>query len=1280
MYEHSDLVQAALNVLMVQHSTRKTLLQDVSEAQLLISAREQKEFHGIKEDLMELQSAAEKHELWGELQTDEDHELNERTKRILRVLAKLCRTRNTTPSFATAYGPDKKTQDLIRNLGGFETAMTVLDLYSSIQDAEDEEVRENTTELLRLSNIFLSWFLLENEENQNLAFDHIDFFIDTLDDGIQSANVLTAILKGNPVLVRAIPLRTISDIADRIVKVGYNPEYLSILEAMVFIEDFEGDNNVDAQFAILDELARSSRKDVTMYLCADPDSEDYAERREMMQQAQAGIAKAMRASEDVTLSEDWAHIPHKLAYHCKLLDVLAGTAVGRTNITTVETKLQTILQTEHVLHALLDPATSLDVAGPLAAFFFHVVVEVEIKVPGLEVQLLMWEFLERIPKHLNAASSILSQPLERMACAGGAVGIKSRQQLFYTWFCVRIYTVFFKNYFTPSLLVEHAETLAKSPSAMNYFQATRCNDGVDAIDGVLSKHLENQQNGNSDQQLDMGGGEDEEDLGDLGDDVTAGQMIDEDNMSFERLENEWDMEMEEEEEEANHESKHWINELIESLHSTNEELLRKHQAILNVDSQQVLIEGLGSLRGIQSFANAGEIPSLIEEETDSDKKNMTESEELVHNLEIFSRKLNDAEGDFADDVEDERTLDVLEVFESLPTIRDPVEADLRFEPLVHKLVEHARSRMVVEPNTKKLDPDCTTTTVWIIQLFRAMIEKAWGMTIEERDEDGGEEQDDASEHIVRVLNKYGATTLCLDLIAVGIDSALVLEAIKLCVAMLFREGGNLLVQRTINEHLAKTDSTLFFHEVKRYMERLSRHYEFDEIEVVKEDDEPELPETLIVMRFLQLMSEGHYEPNQDIMREQPGNHAQYNLLDDMVKLLSDCSRSPSREACNAAQAVADSILEIIQGPCTLNQEKFALNTELIEIMNRMLRAQPTGDVDEEEDEGLKCCLLEIFEGLTEGQGKSGGKGSVVFERILSVIDLDVLQVLIMSARTDDDEGDEMSDIQTEGLVLLQMFCDYNPALRSEITLPKRIMSAMGTSVQSVEVVWNGKLQRRFFPVHEISEHIAEATRQKLVSEIDRTSQDAKLQDFLVWAHDVYAECEHQEWLSSVDIGNNLTLASIFSRTNQEAVTWLSFFCAFTINVVFLVTYTHTDDWKADLQTRVAADADDSMFGSQYLNTAKLPQEASAACRSSKDVKDGCTVFTPAEDAVLILNVFNILFSAFVLGLYIIVRCPVKFRKLTEHGVSKNWAIFYTVSWHSPPTTMGLNCGDANYCC
>ena len=324
MYENSDLVQEALNVLMIHHSTRKTLLEDIAEAQILVDEREQHEYHGIKADLMELQSAAEMHELWGELESKDDIKRNEQTKEILRRLSKLCRDRNTIPNFTTAYGPCKKTQDLIRNLGGFETAMTVLDLYSSIADTEDEEIKANTTDLLRLSNIFLSWFILENEVNQKLAFEQLDFWIETLDDEIESASVLTAIFKGNNGLVKSIPLQTIGEIVDHIVKVGFRSEYLCIMEAMVFIDDFEGENNVEVQFAILEELQKPSRRDITLFLCSDPNSDDYAERKVLMEQAQADIAKSQGASLDVTLSEDFKHAPNKLAYHCKLLDVLAG--------------------------------------------------------------------------------------------------------------------------------------------------------------------------------------------------------------------------------------------------------------------------------------------------------------------------------------------------------------------------------------------------------------------------------------------------------------------------------------------------------------------------------------------------------------------------------------------------------------------------------------------------------------------------------------------------------------------------------------------------------------------------------------------------------------------------------------------------------------------------------------------------------------------------------------------------------------------------------------------
>merc|ERR1711988_421907 len=401
----------------------------------------------------------------------------------------------------------------------------------------------------------------------------------------------------------------------------------------------------------------------------------------------------------------------------------------------------------------------------------------------------------------------------------------------------------------------------------------------------------------------------------------------------------------------------------------------------------------------------------------------------------------------------------------------------------------------------------------------------------------------------------------------------------------------------------------------------------------------------------------------------------------MVSLLSICSKRPSREASCAAASTADLILEIIQGPCTKNQEKFAMNTELIEIMNRMLRSPPSGDMDPEEDDELKKCLLEIFEGLTEGQVKSGGQGSVVFDRILSVIDLDVLQVLIMAQGGAEDE---LSEIQIEGLVLLQMFCDYDPKLWEDITLPKRIRTQMTEAVQSVEVVWNGKLQRRFFPVPEISEHIAEATRQKLVAEVERTNgHDAKLQDFLTRIWDIYGEFQHQQWLSEqvfmprLNGGDGLfNLAQLFSRTNQDRMTTYAFICACVINIIFLFTFRHNHEWYS-----VVADIADSGEDGVYSDTktwksAKLGQKNSDfrygqfpfgrlfsnsnGTQSALD-DDAYVEWEPATPIIRTLNILNILFSSFTLLLSCIVRCPVKYKKLRAHGMSETKALAYTVT-------------------
>ena len=54
------------------------------------------------------------------------------------------------------------------------------------------------------------------------------------------------------------------------------------------------------------------------------------------------------------------------------------------------------------------------------------------------------------------------------------------------------------------------------------------------------------------------------------------------------------------------------------------------------------------------------------------------------------------------------------------------------------------------------------------------------------------------------------------------------------------------------------------------------------------------------------MSEGHYLNNQDIVREQPNNSFNVNLLDDMVKHLEVTSRRPASRSPVSTQRFANS--------------------------------------------------------------------------------------------------------------------------------------------------------------------------------------------------------------------------------------------------------------------------------------------------------------------------------------------------------------------------------------
>jgi hypothetical protein len=385
--------------------------------------------------------------------------------------------------------------------------------------------------------------------------------------------------------------------------------------------------------------------------------------------------------------------------------------------------------------------------------------------------------------------------------------------------------------------------------------------------------------------------------------------------------------------------------------------------------------------------------------------------------------------------------------------------------------------------------------------------------------------------------------------------------------------------------------------------------------LLEEDDDVDLPEEVVVVRFMQLMCEGHYKNNQNIMREQPNNRTSVNLLDDLVVYLNTVSRIICRTSTDSAIRVSATILEVIQGPCELNQEHFALSTELIETLNRIMRSKTIRDCVDEEEVELKKTAIDIFQGLLEGQGRK----HAVYDRVLSVAHLDAIQIMCQpdedigdpEEEEEEEESEDVTILRVECLVLLQMLCDYKPSLREELEFSKDVVSVKGTGVASVEIMWNGELQRRFFHIPKICNDLAKASKDALVEHVDRSNQENKLLDFLYRSRELYREIKHQQLLKEYKV------SGLFSRSNQDKATWLSLFLAMIINAILIAFY---------------------------------------------KLQDGEPTLEPdIKSVVNALNIFQIAFSSFTLILFLVVRVPIKYQSNMAAGFDTLHTIMYTAS-------------------
>jgi hypothetical protein len=1122
MFSNSSLVQSVLEVLMAQYSMRSTILENAKSVQLLASNKREKQFRVVDQMLQELEQNAETHELWGELESDADHAVNKRTKQILIELVNICRIRRFVLEFDEDYMADNEIQDLYRNLGCFEICMKVMGLLDSVEEDEDGEFGEvalNTRSLCLLCNELLYWLFLGNAKNQELGYRELEFFLDTLDDEINSHMVIRAIFKNNEVLMKQVPHSHLADLVDKIIKNGKSHHYLTLFASISHV----GERNiVENQFEIVKSLTSPGRlQKVACFFCP-VDHPDYALKRELME-------PYLNSNKDFSLED----LPPLLAYHLMFLEVLSGCTVGRMNITTVEAKVQSVFSYTDILQSILDPGTITACKIRLSKFFYNSIIEVELKIPGLDQSPYIWKLLDTYTQVLGYAKDDI-RLVEKLGWEDPEV---SRQKIEYIVICILITGGFFSRYYDPTTF--------------------RFSDGSSShsVDKVQ---------------------------------ITQGKA----------------------------------NELIQSLFYKIKDIYDLDSPRLSRETKENVFSALEALNKSSSKIIINDLcpNEMLDNDAFGAREASTAEKKLLDRYSTFVNELLTNEN--VQKQIDEENVSFITILENLPKGNELGEGDVRYETLIRKLVQHIRGNVVLTEGRKIMDISVTRTSTWIIKAFRTMIENRMGMTIYQRDDDGGLEEDIKAAPVVNALNSCGATALCLDLIADGIDEKLQLEAIKLGVALLYKEGGALEVQQIMNNHLSKPNSDLFFKQVKITLQNLKAWHEWHQIIILPPGDDPNPPESILIIRFLQLMCEGHYLPNQDIMREQPNNRVSYNLLDDFVGYLSTLSRLPCQTSTEVGIRLAATILEVIQGPCEGNQLHFALDTPLIETLNRLNRAKMEHDCLEEKEIEFKKVCIDIFQGLLEGQGEK----SAVYEKVLSVIHLDIIQMMskglgmigdVVEAPSTLEMSEDKISLQTECIVLLQMLCNFKPSLYDELGISRNVEDIVGSGTAMIEVIWRGDIHRRFFHVPNVCQFLAKSSKDALVENVDRSNPENKLIDFLARSHDLYREVKHQQYLTEVWAEYGINCARIFSRQNQNRATWITFILAIVINGLFIAFYeTNSGGFPAVMDKQALS----------VINTLNIVQSAVAA---------------------------------FVLILSAVVRSPVIFQSFQAAGYSFFYSILYT---------------------
>lgn len=574
--------------------------------------------------------------------------------------------------------------------------------------------------------------------------------------------------------------------------------------------------------------------------------------------------------------------------------------------------------------------------------------------------------------------------------------------------------------------------------------------------------------------------------------------------------------------------------------------------------------------------------------------------------------------------------EAVDMFERMPTIHDRVSSDIRLEPFITKVTSHIRSRVQRFTTTCVLDKSSYDSTMWILQTLRLVLEKNMGHDIYHITDPLVFGKAD-SPHVIKLqdtFNDCGVTDLCLDLISVGIDQPLCIQAVMLLVCLLSRSGGNLACQKKVYQYITKHDSTLFFEEVKELIEQqiLWCQHDADSKDDTELDNasSADLPEQCVVLKMISLLCEGNFMPNKNVLREQDGNMRFVNILGCLVEYMKVVSRSETANCTNVGIRAVKCVSALLQGPCFGNQEYFVLHSDLLAALNRILRSSRPANLTEEWDDNIelfKEFVVDVLRACIEARPLS----STIIERVSSVIEANVLNVLIFNDANSDRK--DLSLLQANYLVFLQTLSP------DDDDKPAYIKTKTAQYIASVEVVWNGTIHRHYFPVPDLASRISEESKNELLAEVEFSNQEGRLKDFLRRSRKLFREAVHYQGLSAYGLNNAWIV--------KEKLTWLMLANAIVMNVILIIYYdgTHVDREPQFLATTSEVDIDPEYTYFDPGYNVKLS--------SAVEGNDSIWIGDVPSEVLYWLNIVQIIAAGIVLSLVVLLRSPVIYQCAME---------------------------------